>query len=386
MTLTQKHVDWFFLLLCSAMAIYLVVLQLKNYLANEDLISMSYRRFNSEEKDEYPTLTICFDGYRGAIFDGSDDIFDQGNASAGTYQRYINGRPNYNKSSFDYNSINYDEVALDINKGYLIRSEKGFSLACLFSKPARETCRTEKLLMGTYSYGSGYAVCFTKKISYRKNQIQQYDFISLNASLLYEKDLNVRAIIHQKRQLFRSAKKATVPITPADYENGFSSQYEINEIEVLRRREKSEIPCNASLTDEDSYIMRKLAIDMGCIPTYWEKFKDKLNFPGSLSRCNNRRQYSKFRKASLKITNSFSSMKESYIEPCSQMKIAVATKSLKKEKVYEGEIRLYFLYLDDSYKEVVNLKAYTAETLLGQVGGYVGKKRLVNGQIEIGYN
>mgnify|MGYP001428392351 CR=1 FL=1 len=56
-----------------------------------------------KEKDEYPTLTICFDGYRGAIFDGSDDIFDQGNASAGTYQRYINGRPNYNKSSFDYN-------------------------------------------------------------------------------------------------------------------------------------------------------------------------------------------------------------------------------------------------------------------------------------------
>ena len=62
------------------------------------------------------------------------------------------------------------------------------------------------------------------------------------------------------------------------------------------------------------------------------------------------------------------------------MKIAVATKTAK---VYQGEIRLYFLYLDDSYKEVVNLKAYTAETLLGQVGGYVGKKRLVHRQIEI---
>ena len=279
MALTQKHVDWFFLILCSSLAIYLVVLQLRYYLANEDLISMSYRHFNSEEKDEYPTLTICFNGYQGAIFDGSNDIFNQGNASVGTYQRYINGKPNYNKSSFDYNSINYDEVALDINKGYLIRSERGFALDCLFSKAVRRTCRTETLLMGTYSYGSGFAVCFTKTISYLKNQIQQYDFISLNASLLYQKNLTVRAIIHQKRQFFRSAKKATVPITPADYENGFSSHYEINDIEVLRRREQSEIPCNASLTDEDSFIMRRLAIDTGCIPTYWEKFKDKLNFP-----------------------------------------------------------------------------------------------------------
>ena len=63
------------------MTIYMAYLQLKYYLANEDLISMSYRPFNNEEKDEYPTLTICFNGYGGAIFNRTNDVFNQINAS-----------------------------------------------------------------------------------------------------------------------------------------------------------------------------------------------------------------------------------------------------------------------------------------------------------------
>ena len=45
--------------MCLCMACYMTYLQFSYYLSNGDLASISYRKFNTEEKDEYPTLTIC---------------------------------------------------------------------------------------------------------------------------------------------------------------------------------------------------------------------------------------------------------------------------------------------------------------------------------------
>ena len=46
----------------------MVYQQFKLYIHNEDSSSLSYRAFNHEEKDLYPTFSICLHSNEGGIF------------------------------------------------------------------------------------------------------------------------------------------------------------------------------------------------------------------------------------------------------------------------------------------------------------------------------
>ena len=87
-------------------------LQFKYYLNNDDLASISYRTFNKEEKDEYPTVSICFTGYYGNIFNESHDVFNSINVTRESYHDYLSGKMDYHPDQFS--TIQFDYVALDI--------------------------------------------------------------------------------------------------------------------------------------------------------------------------------------------------------------------------------------------------------------------------------
>ena len=78
------------LLVCLSSACYMTYLQFKYYLNNEDLVSISHQRYNNNEKDEYPTFTICFYGYAD-IFKQYHEIFNSTNATRYSYSKYLRG-------------------------------------------------------------------------------------------------------------------------------------------------------------------------------------------------------------------------------------------------------------------------------------------------------
>ena len=51
----------------------------------------------------------------------------------------------------------------------------------------------------------------------------------------------------------------------------------------------------------------------------------------------------------------------------------VATIARTYDIPYPDVLQLNFVHLENTYKEISNQRAYTFETLLGQVGGFVGK-------------
>ena len=53
MKLTKNILVTFFFLACSLCTGYFVYLQFLYYLRNEDVVSIAYRNFGSEERDEY---------------------------------------------------------------------------------------------------------------------------------------------------------------------------------------------------------------------------------------------------------------------------------------------------------------------------------------------
>ena len=106
-----------------------------------------------------------------------------------------------------------------------------------------------------------------------------------------------------------------------------------------------------------------------CIPTYWEKFVDVIKLTQPLPKCKTLNQYRHFSYQFLTLLNKMDTIESLYTQPCTQMTISVTIRDVEPE---QGHLTLYVLYNQDVYKEIVNSKAYTTETLLGQIGGFVG--------------
>ena len=60
-----------------------------------------------------------------------------------------------------------------------------------------------------------------------------------------------------------------------------------------------------------------------------------------------------------------------YKSPCTMMMISITT-SEDTDDIGEGNLELTLQYHQNIYREILNTRAYTSETFLGQVGGLVG--------------
>ena len=119
-----------FLVLCLVMAGYMSYLQLKNYLGNEDLASISFRKFEPSSSPQYPTFTMCISGITGKYgrhFKSDSPFWKFAQTDMLSYTRYLLGE---NVSKFylvngetiknprtdidDFKNINYDEVSINL--------------------------------------------------------------------------------------------------------------------------------------------------------------------------------------------------------------------------------------------------------------------------------
>ena len=106
--------------------------------------------------------------------------------------------------------------------------------------------------------------------------------------------------------------------------------------------------------------------DAKCVPTFWEPLFNNTTWTTNFPKCKNSKQY---RKIYLRFLSRLSKIGKDYVQPCTKMKVSVANRDRNSQP---GQLKLYFLYNQDVYKEIVNTRAFTVETLLGQIGGFVG--------------
>ena len=106
---------------CLLSACYMTYLQFKYYLNNEDFTSISYRKFNKEERDEYPSISICLAGYRGKLFTRSQDILNSTNATREAFHNFLSGFQEQHPAQFS--NFKFDDIALDI-LNYLVSSRE----------------------------------------------------------------------------------------------------------------------------------------------------------------------------------------------------------------------------------------------------------------------
>ena len=366
MRLIEKSLLSSVLLACICMAAYMTYLQFNYYFNNDDVASISYRHFNEEEKDQYPTITLCLSDMKenGKIFDDTHAVFNSSLVTPLLYEQFLKGDPRikFEKLNFNFSTIRYNDVVLNIQDGYL----QGLVSGDTFYMFSKHTRTFYPFSLNEAFYRMPYIVCFERNVSYEKNKRQYWDAMHLNGTLLYDQGLTLSVYVHQKGQFMRSVIQNSELILPDDYKNGFFRNYDINDIEVLRKRSDSNVPCDEKLIDEDGFFLKQIMSDAKCVPTFWDRFVDGISLATNFPKCKKSKQYRKIYHQTLARLRKIG---DDYMQPCTQMKVSVATRNIDSRP---GELKLFFLYNQDVYKEIVNTRAFTVETLLGQIGGFVG--------------
>ena len=153
--------------------------------------------------------------------------------------------------------------------------------------------------------------------------------------------------------------------------DGVSRILEIGQVDILRKRVDGKFPCDPNMENEDDYKLEQIVKKVGCIPTFWERFAGAIGLQQTLPKCKNTKDYKNTWEQLWGSLNSFKTNGGNYKSPCTMMITSTTTRD-DAEPIGEGMLRLKLEYNYNLYREILNTRAYTGETLLGQVGGFVG--------------
>ena len=198
-------------------------------------------------------------------------------------------------------------------------------------------------------------------------------FEKTNKKVEYENEESFGVFIHYPQQLFRS------PIRRFYHKSRNNSKlhsinFNINNMEVYRRRNKPKQPCNNDWND-DTKVLESIANLIGCQPPHWEINK-------SFGKCITQDQ---IRAYNLPLIYwiprvPYLNFLQHLPPPCSTILDITheysETKWNKEEFAgLDANLDLFEVNLEfpnPTYKEITQVKAYDEESFVGNVGGYIG--------------
>ena len=360
------------------------------YLKNEDVIEISYRKFDQTKGDsQYPSMSLCFvDSYKHTVFEKTHHSKKDKNISTTSYTDFING------DVWDDNmlKVKYANVTLDL-KDYLIST-------CMITTMSRDCQEIDKIDTVVFPSPLGVLKCFsihhiigseynTEKSM--KSSVLNLDevMISINNSIFPNgiRPTSGRFLImfHYPYQLVRSIYTTFYnwPTQENADSRYYAMQFHVKSVETYKRREDGNSECY-DWKHYDSKTMEDVMKSVGCQPTYW---KSKFKRPICHSSTQMKNIVSHYQ-AKLYQDDQF----EKVIPPCVEIKkvdvefeenVGDTSKNEFSNDFYEKFaqkagtkhgwfiIHLHFWSSID-FKEIKQIRAYPIMSAIGNASGYVG--------------
>lgn len=358
----KKVIKFVFCIIASLLAGALTYLQLQNYAENHEISYVTNRLFNAQEKDTYPSFSICLYSSFGLIFKQNKNIFGfKGWKGGYTYRKMLLGEKS---SSNQFRKINFDEVAVNLLRDIVTR----------FTAVKKDGLILEQWNAIDINYNVPFIleyqdpnqICITRKREFKKDLILKYETITLNTERLYNVTADLHVYIHRPGELTRILHRPTISFSLNDYKEMLRSplrgknqyRFQIDYVEIMRKRPDALIPCNESFFNDDEKYRNVIIHTVGCIPIYWKKFilspSDRRTL--RLPVCLQRDQLNVINKAYLPDSNVGNATKL-YLESCSSMNTFT---TITKSSVSESKnILLRFDYLYETYKVSQNHRTET---------------------------
>ena len=338
--------------------------QYQMYMNNHDISSISYRRYNSESKDDYPSFSICLYSSFGMIFKRDKNILGlKGWEDGSLYRKILLGEESVMDKS-RISEIDFDAVGVNIlddiiDTFQIVTKQETFMYEYKKLRPTKKYLKDFVPI-----YQDPNQICVTRNRIYTKRLILNYELLKLDADLLYNITADLHIYIHKPGSLTRILHKPTTSFSLYDFKEMVQNSppklqnnhyhFNINYVEVIQNRPDGITPCNETLHDDDAQYRQVVTNKVGCIPAYWKRFfrfsSTKLSIQ-SLPDCVHQEQLyeiSKFYLPDLNVENAT----KLYLEPCRKMKTVI---SVKKTSVNERKkLVLQFDYTQEDYKVFQN--------------------------------
>ena len=341
--------------------IVLISYNIYDYGKNEDTSVISFQRYNENENNIYPAITLCFTDYLNPnLFKNASHESD--------YKNFLSGK----SSNDEMNSINYKSVVKDIND-YLLHislrtydlEKNEYSILEYKTRDANTTTWKPKYYRSNYDLFAPHAMCWTFDIDdiYQRS----VDALSLYFKSSMFKD-SIRKLFGNFILLFGypgqiSAATATkYTWKPANY-TSFTMEFNIQNVVVLKQRKKFAKACNSDWKKHDDTIVRIAIEKIGCKPIFFA-------MQSSMPACQNA---SNFLTTLNQLRNN--------IQPCKKMEKVLFSYN-EYHSVFDGKtfgveesvdiFAIDVLFQGTTFTQIEQTRAYDFQSLVGNAGGYVG--------------
>ena len=363
----------FFRLSCLIATVVMIIYCLTKYILNESTSQVDFQILGNRDIDIYPSLSVCI--YRYGLY--KEDKMKERNITNASreYKNFLYGKI----WSAKLLKIDYDE--------YTIGLENYITSIKVDNRGSRKTTIYDWSPNDTKIEGEHIGdVNFPFYISYRSDKEKCYSLDLSDGILALVKGTILRQVViefenfalskvglhiylHYPKQLFRSLPVYTIQ----KLDNGESNltgsdEITVTNMKVIRRRMTNKTPCNKEWKTDDEKILTRIMNKVGCEPPHWKLHS---HFPT----CDT---MEKMKSSSIPPAyNLDTNLLKNLDSPCHQIYV-ITHDSARKETTYWKQRRknvtrmIKFDFRMRYYEEISHIRLYDAESLVGNVGGYIG--------------
>ena len=401
----NKSVKVVFHLIILLVTIILITDCLRQYALDEDATKVAYQRFNENEHSNYPSVTYCT-GYPirwGEIWEsyGNDEVSKIRNE----YMKYISG----DNTEIKFSDLDYDKVTVKLEdflhtitaelsnnirvNWQRVNGTSNFKLQRAFKHFRNENSEYIEEDLGSeeeakmivpkmyISHRSRHKKCYTIDIPNIRNEKILFFKLYINPNIFPKfgsKGKNmIRAKEHQTHDLqgvsnfsiyfnypnqsLKAVESKSGFIPKIEEARYYARKYYLSYFEVLRRRNKPRSTCLNGNYDEQ--IMHSLISEFECKPP--------TVLPGrNVTNC------SKYHNTLFQ--NAL--MKNDHIAPCNWIH-SISIRDGEENQIWfenrdniKPQMMIDIHFDDEYFKQTKYVKDYTIISLIGHMGGYIGKQ------------
>ena len=368
-----KLIVSFFKFLCILSTSLLLSMCAWRYVQNDSTSLIDFRKYLEREEDVYPSFSLCFQ---------EDAIYKRGKINDSCIEKYrsfLEGKI-WDEEMY---MIDYDEITIDMEdyvKSVSALQQYGGSSHYSWShtdhhegKLMLKSSESKPKFPFYTSFRHDSMKCFSLDISEKNMPGVSKDTIQL--LVLEWKNLNLLSsskqsyFLHYPGQLFRSTPLVAEYIPNQGFFNGTLSakNFWIDSVEVVKRRNTLRSECLEESEKDQEHIISKLFEKTQCKPPNWKDAK----YPVCKDRISLAKAY-----VHPMFFDDAKALNETIL-PCNQVKtIIFQTQDIPMAKddndVPSNNRTMYIIFKGTTYKEILHIRSFDIESLVGNMGGYIG--------------
>ena len=351
----------FFKFSCILTTIALVIWCCYEFNKNEDVCEVLFKTFHEDRDSIYPEITFGVQNrFNETALKAYNESFNEHN-----YINFLQGGAQWNEKMLD---INFTEVSMNL-KDYKIET-------CYFATAVSYRdgiCNNGSIMIKRLD--SFQWVMFTLHLPLNIPMISAT--IKLKSSIFYggirpatDKFLVTFGYPHQ---IYRSMPSAffTWPLRNNASTKHYKMKFFLKSLEVLRRRQKMEKQC-FDMQNYDREIVQAIQENFGCTPIWWLSNRSE-------PMCKTRESFQKISAESTDQIYRLTKDKK-YLDPCldiQKIQVDYVEEDIPSvggasDDDDEGWFILEFFILTNKFKEIKQVRKYSVQSLVGNLGGYIG--------------